>query len=155
MQAVPILSTRVQIPFEAWTFVTLFYHIMTQALRKADIRRRIQKFSDWVDNEINSNNNKHSLRSNTKCYGGKTHYLDSQNIDTTTPSGRELYHLQFLLQATSPETFRYTIVQSEYLIIPQLSKKFLAFYETRRLITVFTRVRHRIPSWANYNFNPL
>jgi hypothetical protein len=32
----------------------------------------IQKFPDWVDNEIN-NNNKHSLRSNTGSYGGKTH----------------------------------------------------------------------------------
>jgi hypothetical protein len=31
----------------------------------------IRKLSDLVDNEIN--NNKHSLRSNTKCYGGKTH----------------------------------------------------------------------------------
>jgi hypothetical protein len=35
------------------------------------IRQCIQKFPDWVDNEIN-NNNKHSLRSNTKGYGGKT-----------------------------------------------------------------------------------
>jgi hypothetical protein len=33
----------------------------------------IQKFPDWVDNEIYVYNNKHSLRSNTKCYGGKTH----------------------------------------------------------------------------------
>jgi hypothetical protein len=32
-----------------------------------------QKFADWVDNEIYSYNNKHSLRSNTKGYGGKTH----------------------------------------------------------------------------------
>jgi hypothetical protein len=32
----------------------------------------IQKFPDWVDNEI-KNNNKHSLRNNTKGYGGKTH----------------------------------------------------------------------------------
>jgi len=31
----------------------------------------IQKFWDWVSNEIN--NNKHSLRSNTKDYGSKTH----------------------------------------------------------------------------------
>jgi hypothetical protein len=31
----------------------------------------IQKFPDRVDNEIN--NNKHSLRSNTKGYGGKMH----------------------------------------------------------------------------------
>jgi hypothetical protein len=34
------------------------------------------------------------LRSNTKGYGGKAHYTDSQNSDTTAPSGRELYHLQ-------------------------------------------------------------
>jgi hypothetical protein len=32
----------------------------------------IQKFLDWVNNKIN-NNHKHSLRSNTKGYGGKTH----------------------------------------------------------------------------------
>jgi hypothetical protein len=35
------------------------------------VRGCIQKFPDWVDNEIN--NNKHSMRSNTKGYGGKTH----------------------------------------------------------------------------------
>jgi hypothetical protein len=70
----------------------------------------IQKFPDWVDNEINNNNNKHSLRSNTKGYGDKTHYTDSQNRDTTALSGRELYHLQFSLQAASPETFGYTLV---------------------------------------------
>jgi hypothetical protein len=64
-------------------------------------------FPDWVHNEIN---NKHSLRSNIKGYGGKTHYTDSQNSDTTAPSGRELYHLQFSLQAASPGTFGYTLV---------------------------------------------
>jgi hypothetical protein len=37
-----------------------------------NIRGCTQKFPDWVDNEIN-NNNKHSLRSNTKDYGAKTH----------------------------------------------------------------------------------
>jgi hypothetical protein len=37
------------------------------------VRRCIQKFPDWVDNEINNSNYKHSLRSNTKGYGGKTH----------------------------------------------------------------------------------
>jgi hypothetical protein len=51
-----------------------------------------------------------SLRSNTKGYGGKTHWSDSQNGDTTAPSGEELYHLQFSLQAASPETFEYTLV---------------------------------------------
>jgi len=35
---------------------------------------------------------------------------DSQNSDTTAPSGRDLYHLRFSLQANSPETFGYTVV---------------------------------------------
>jgi len=35
------------------------------------IRGYIQKFPDWVDNEIYTYNNEHSLRSNTKGYGGK------------------------------------------------------------------------------------
>jgi hypothetical protein len=52
------------------------------------IRGCIRKFPDCVDNEIN--NNKHSLRSNTKGYGGRTYYPDSQNSDTTAPSSREL-----------------------------------------------------------------
>jgi hypothetical protein len=70
-----------------------------------------QKLSDWVDNKIYAYDNKHSLRSNTKCYGGKSHYTDSRNSDTTAPSGRELYHLQLSLQAISPETFGYTLVK--------------------------------------------
>jgi hypothetical protein len=36
--------------------------------------------------------------------------LTQKNNDTTTPSGRELYHLQFSLRAASPETFGYTLV---------------------------------------------
>jgi hypothetical protein len=40
----------------------------------------------------------------------KLTWLKSQNSDTTAPSGRELYHLQFLLQAASPETFGYILV---------------------------------------------
>jgi hypothetical protein len=72
------------------------------------IRGCVQKFPDWVDNEVN--NNKHSLKSNTKGYGGKTHYTDSQNSDITAPSGRELYHLQFTRQVASPEAFGYTLV---------------------------------------------
>jgi hypothetical protein len=50
------------------------------------------------------------LRSNTEDYGGKNHWTDSQNSDTTAHNGRELYHLQFSLQAASPETFGYTLV---------------------------------------------
>jgi hypothetical protein len=37
------------------------------------VRACIQKFPNWVDNEIYAYSNKHSLRSNTKGYGGKTH----------------------------------------------------------------------------------
>jgi hypothetical protein len=66
---------------------------------------------DSVDNEIYAYQNKQSLRSNTKGYGGKTHSTDSQNSDTTASSGRELYHVQFSLQAASPETFGYILVR--------------------------------------------
>jgi len=38
-----------------------------------------QKFPDWVDNEIHACLWYYSLRSNTKDYGGKTHYTGSQN----------------------------------------------------------------------------
>jgi len=31
-------------------------------------------------------------------------------MDKIAPSAKELYHLQFSLQATSPETFEYTLV---------------------------------------------
>jgi hypothetical protein len=72
-----------------------------------------QKFPDWVYNEIN--NNKHSLRSNTKGYGGKIHWTDSQNSDITS-SCRKLYHLQFSLQAASPETFVYTLMRPLHLV---------------------------------------
>jgi hypothetical protein len=41
------------------------------------VQECIQNFPDWISNEINNNNNnnnkKHSLRSNTKGYDGKTH----------------------------------------------------------------------------------
>jgi hypothetical protein len=41
--------------------------------KKVDIQGSIQKFPDWVHNETCAYNSKHSLRSNTKGYGGKTH----------------------------------------------------------------------------------
>jgi hypothetical protein len=74
------------------------------------VRGGIQKYPDWVDNEIYSNNNKHSLKNNTECYVGQTQENYSQNSDTTAPSGRQLYHLQFSRQAASPETFGFTLV---------------------------------------------
>jgi hypothetical protein len=69
------------------------------------------KVSGLSHKEINISSNKRSLRSNTKGYGGKTHHTDSRNSDRTAPSCTELfYHLQFSLQAASPETFGYTLV---------------------------------------------
>jgi hypothetical protein len=72
------------------------------------------KVSGLSHNKIYAYNNKYSLRSNTKGCGGKTHKSDSQNSDTIALSGRELYHLQFSLQAASPETFGYTLVQDNW-----------------------------------------
>jgi hypothetical protein len=77
------------------------------ATKQAEVRGCKQKFQDWVDNEIN---NKHSLRSNTKDYGGRIHETGSQNSNTTAPGDGELYHLQFPPQAASPETFGHTLV---------------------------------------------
>jgi hypothetical protein len=39
------------------------------------IQECIQKFPDWVDNEIYAYNNKHSLRSDTKNYDNKIHWM--------------------------------------------------------------------------------
>jgi hypothetical protein len=83
-----------------------------------DVRGCIQKFPDWVDNETNNNNNKHSLRSNTKGYVGKTHQTDSINSDTTALSGTELYHLRLSRQVASPETFGYTLVHGTISLDP-------------------------------------
>jgi hypothetical protein len=74
------------------------------------VRGCIQKFPDWVANEIRAYICYYSLRSNTNGYGNKIHYTDSHNSDKTAASGRELYHLQFSLQDASPETCRYTLV---------------------------------------------
>jgi hypothetical protein len=49
-----------------------FLRTTYEPLHLQRIRGCIQNFPDCVDNEINSNN-KQSLRSNTKGYGGKTH----------------------------------------------------------------------------------
>jgi hypothetical protein len=92
----------------------LLYSVINVRWRKVgeeyNVRGCIQKLQDWVDNEIDAYNNKHSFRSNTKCCGGKTHYTDSQNSDITAPGVRVLYHLHFSLQAACPETFGYTLI---------------------------------------------
>jgi hypothetical protein len=57
----------------AWYLVKCKMHL--------HIRGCIQKSPNWVSNKIYAYNNKHSLRSNTKGYGGNV-----QNSDTTAPS---------------------------------------------------------------------
>jgi len=64
-------------------------------------------FPDWIDNEVYAYNNKHSLRSNKKGYGGKAHYTDSQNSDTTAPSGRGL--LSFVVLAPGGQSGNFWI----------------------------------------------
>jgi hypothetical protein len=76
------------------------------------VRGFMQNFPDWVDNELYPYIYYYSLRSNTNGYGGKTYQADSQNSDTTAPSGKKLFHLHFSLQAASPETFGYTFVRT-------------------------------------------
>jgi hypothetical protein len=70
----------------------------------------IQKFLDWVDNEIYAYNNKHSLRRTQNVMAAKLTRL-TLKIAIKLPIGsRYLYYLQFSLQAASPETFGYTLV---------------------------------------------
>jgi hypothetical protein len=92
------------------TSISLNIHHMKNVLNECCVRGCNQNFPDWVDNEIYTYNNKHSLRNNKKCYGGKIHYTDSQSHDTTARIGRELYHFQFSRQVASPETFGYTLL---------------------------------------------
>jgi hypothetical protein len=55
-----------------WSFYTNYYTFWL--IKDISVMRGcIQKFPDWVDNEIDAYNNKYSLWSNEKSYGGKTH----------------------------------------------------------------------------------
>jgi hypothetical protein len=73
-------------------------------------KRVYPKVSGLSHNERNNSSIKRPLRSNTKGYDGKTHLTGSKNRNKTEPSDIELYHLQFSLQAASPETFGYTLI---------------------------------------------
>jgi hypothetical protein len=114
-----------------------------------NIRGCIQKFPVWVDNEIN--NNKSSLRSNTKGYGVKTHYTDPQNCDTTAPTGRELYHYQFSLQAASPETFGYTLLRCRSLKI-SMTISVNIFREIFRFLITIRNIFCMVMTWTLYSY---
>jgi hypothetical protein len=63
--------SEMQLALKQYIFIWMNEHQVQQDKLKNNVRECIQKFPDSVDNEIN--NNKHSLRSNTNGYGGKTH----------------------------------------------------------------------------------
>jgi hypothetical protein len=65
-QAVAISEVHISVLKD---YTLLLYVFNTCNIFPIVIRGCIRKFPDWVDNEIN--NNKHSLRSNTKGYGDK------------------------------------------------------------------------------------
>jgi hypothetical protein len=79
------LSTDSSYMLERWRWCgiwTTMHATLTESSRDSSqsfrtntgiLRGCIQKFPDWINNEIYAYNNKHSLRINTKCYGSKTH----------------------------------------------------------------------------------
>jgi hypothetical protein len=50
---------------------------------------------------------------------------------TTASSGREMYHLQFSLQAVSPETFEYNLVR----LLEVIFKLFLSSFSVKQVNT--------------------
>jgi len=77
------ISYRVYVKCRWWEKVieNLTQNAHARAHTHTYMRGCIQKFPDSVDNETYAYNNKHSLRSNTKDYGGRTHRTNSQNSD--------------------------------------------------------------------------
>jgi len=68
----PLSSDEVKNVWSYTSILPIRLHGMVFSYKqKSLLRWCVQKFPHWADNEIN--NNKHSLRSNTKGYGGKTH----------------------------------------------------------------------------------
>jgi hypothetical protein len=98
-------TDAVLIPLTGFVLVfrTIWRIFMKHGTNLAAIRRCIRKFPDWVVEK----QHKGLWRQN------------SQNSDTTAPSGREMYHLQFSLQqVASPETFGYTLVRNSATVLP-------------------------------------
>jgi hypothetical protein len=85
------------------------------SIKPTYLRGFIQKFRDWVDNEINDDNIKHFKKQHKGLW--RQNSLDWLiKIAIQLPLVAELYHLQFLLQAASPETFRYTLVYVKWFV---------------------------------------
>jgi hypothetical protein len=75
------------------------------------VRECIQKFPDWIITKETAATTKNTRWEATqRIMAAKLTRLTHKISDTSGSSGRELYHLQLLLQAASPETFGYTLV---------------------------------------------
>jgi hypothetical protein len=85
-------------------------------------------------------------------YGSKTHYNGSQNGDTTASSGRELYYLQFSLQAARPETFGYTLVWFKAITFTNISNNNFSGYEPYHLVQNYRRFKDSLyPHYQGYD----
>jgi hypothetical protein len=75
------------------------------------------KVSGLSHNEINHNNNKHTLRSKKeRIMAAKPTKLTHKIATQLHQVARSWYHLQFSLQAASPETFGYTLILIDPLV---------------------------------------
>jgi hypothetical protein len=73
------------------------------------VRGRIQKFPDRVIMKYTLTTINTCWEATQRVTAAKLTRLTHKSSDTTAPNGRELYHLQFSLQAVSPETFGYPL----------------------------------------------
>jgi hypothetical protein len=116
----------------------------------------IQKFPDWVDNEL-KNNNKHSLRSNTKGYGNKlvtlTHkiviklHLEAERC--TNSSSRSGWPVRnFWIHPRNAVSTNFMKQRQREAYSPLCCQKTNRIYKTLSFITVFTTARHWYLPWA-------
>jgi len=82
-------NNKMSTSYNAWHNAHVSRFPQSIGLRSRDSSRGyIETFPDWVDNKTYACHNTHAFRSNTKGYGGRTHYTDSQNRDRIAPNGR-------------------------------------------------------------------
>jgi len=104
------------LPAEEWKlylrFVRIRYQIFYLIIQSFTFTRMYPKVSGLSRDEVYAFLWYYYIRSNKKGYGGNTHHTDSQNTQPHLVA--ELYHLQFSLQAASPDTFGYTHISICY-----------------------------------------
>jgi hypothetical protein len=96
-----------------------------------EVRECIQKFPDWVGKEIYIYLGITRWEATQRVMTAKRTRLTHKIAIINAPSGREQYHLQFSLQAVSPETFGYTFVDLVFSI--QIVTNFRDNFATSRM----------------------